>query len=180
MYGSRTDAPRCTLSDLPTSTHLRRTRRKGAWGDSPNEPLNTRPTMSRSQAFHEQWMDLLDVQDEQAIAQDGLDWEFLFDLDEQVARVVATVGTINADGTVSYTTETPKKQVAARVRQEDRAKSARREGIERLLAQGVRFPDLDPYTLEPYTSNRHPGGYIQVSTSTTRRHVPSTRRAVIH
>lgn len=65
---------------------------------------------------------------------------------------VADVCEIAEDGTVSYSTSTPKAlavliDTAAKAKQQNRAK------IEALMAQGVRFPDLDPYTLEPIQKN---------------------------
>lgn len=152
MFDSRTDAPRkakpvlhtktmsvyewegedLTVSYVPVTSAVRfPTKRQARKEDTGSLPV--RPTVAKGVALYEAFMDLIDLADERAIAGDGVL------RDEDMNRMYCDdygpyIAVFDADGAVAYRTETPPtiKGVHAPKR-----------------AKGVRFPDLDPYTLEP-------------------------------
>lgn len=190
MFSSRTDAPRkahlvlrttkqavytwedgdLNVAYVPVTTQVRpQTKRQKAKEDSGTLPV--RPTLPQGVAFYEGWLDWQDVQEEQAIAQDGF-----FDYGDmgtwynaRKAGFTSTVEYRAFECEGKWTSESTRYDVriAAIVDRDLPAKQKslkeeRREWIEREMRKGVLFPDLDPYTLEPI---RTPGSRNVLATN---------------
>lgn len=158
------------------------------WDGKENHPIRTVGRNKVRQAVREHgmiaWQDL---RDDMAVAQDGIDpyeglpeWER--ELLQAIEQGVPGVQSLPLPNEMRYSTSTSMTKEVQRGRtfaqavvvldEQEQAKAKRRASIRQdMEVNGTRYPDLDPYTLEPIGAKGTPKGFIRVSraTATSRR-----------